>query len=105
MRLVWLSDRVSKNERPVRGGIEQALAAVGFAGLLLDIAVVDQLAQHAGQALLGDLEDVEQVGDRHAGLEIDEIQHPVVGAAEILTLEQWRRRRRRSRDRRRRTAP
>ena len=70
------------------GGVEQALAAVGLAGLLFDIAVVDQLAQHAGKALLGDFQDIEQVGNRHAGLEVDEIQDAVVGPAETLPFKQ-----------------
>src|SRR5439155_12051416 len=70
------------------GGKQQALAAIGGAGLLLDIAVIDQLPQDSGEALLGDLEDVQQVGDRHAGLQIDEIQHPVVSAAKALAFKQ-----------------
>ena len=44
------------------GGVEQALPAVGGAGPLLDIALVDQLLEHAGQALLGDVEDLQKVG-------------------------------------------
>ena len=88
MRLVWVADSTSKKLPALFGGVEQALAAVGVAGLLLDIAIVDQLAQHAGEALLGDLENIEKIGDRHAGLEIHEIQHAVMGAAETLPLEQ-----------------
>ncbi len=82
-----LSDRKrSKEAAAFFSGMEKALAAIGMAGALFDIAVVDQLAQHARQALLGDLEDIEKVGDGHARAQIDEIQHPVVGAAEPLTL-------------------
>ena len=63
--------------------IEQALAAVLAAGALLDEAGIDQLLQDARQALLGDLQDVEQVGDRQAGIAVDEMQHAVMRAAEV----------------------
>ena len=66
---------------------EKALAAVGAAGLLLDISLVDQLLQHAAKALLGDLEHVEQVGDAQAGVSVDEMQNAVMGAAEAEILE------------------
>ena len=39
-------------------------------GLLHDEASIDELLQDAGQALLGDLQDVEQVGDAQAGLPV-----------------------------------
>ena len=65
------------------GGKQQPLAAVRAAGALHDIALVDQLLQHAAQALLGDVEDVEQIGDAQARMAIDEMQHAVMGAAEI----------------------
>src|SRR5690606_21904803 len=68
--------------------MEEALAPVGVAGFLLNIAVVDQLAQYPRQALLGNLEDVEQVGNRHAGAQIDEIEDPVMGPAKALSLEE-----------------
>jgi hypothetical protein len=42
--------------------------------LLLDEAGVDQLLQHAAEALLGDLENVEEVGDAHAGVAVDEME-------------------------------
>ena len=50
--------------------------------LLHHIALVDQLLEHAAERLLGDVEDLEQVGDLHAGIAVDEMQHPVMGAAE-----------------------
>ena len=105
MRLVWVCGQRLEELAALVGGVEQALAAVGVAGPLLDVAVVDELAQHAGEALLGDLEDIEQVGDRHAGLEVDEVEHAVMRAAEALASRAVHRRRRRSRDRQRRTAP
>ena len=69
------------------GGEQQPLAAIGAARLLHDIALVDQLLQHARQALLGDGEDVEQVGDAQARMAIDEMQHAVMRAAEAEILE------------------
>ena len=45
-------------------------------------ALIDQLLEHAAERLLGDVEDLQQVGDLHAGIAVDEMQHPVMGAAE-----------------------
>ena len=66
------------------GRVEQALAAVERPGLLLDEAVVDELLQDAAEALLGDLEDVEEVGDADAGMAVDEMDDAVMGAAEAV---------------------
>ena len=66
----------------LRRDIEQALAAVVRALLLHHIALVDQLLEHAAERLLGDLQDVEQVGDLHARIAVDEMQHAVMRAAE-----------------------
>ena len=56
---------------PALGGrIELALAAVARPLHLHDVAGVDQLLQHARQALLGDLQHVEQVGHRQPGLRL-----------------------------------
>ena len=66
----------------LRRDVEQALAAVVLALLLHDVALVDQLLEHAAERLLGDLQDVEQVGDLHAGMAVDEVQHPVMRPAE-----------------------
>ena len=60
------------------GRVQQPLASVGLARHLHDPPLVDQLLEDAGQTLLGDLEDVEQVGDAQAGMAVDEVQHPVV---------------------------
>ncbi len=48
----------------------------------IDIALVDQLLEHAAQALLGDVEDVQEVGDAQARMAVDEMEHPVMGPAE-----------------------
>src|SRR6185437_5098629 len=67
---------------PLRGRVEQALAAIALAFLLLDVAFVDQLLEHAAERLLGDLENVEQRRDLHTWVAIDEMQHAMVGTAE-----------------------
>ncbi len=73
------------------GGEQQPLAAIGAARLLHDIALVDQLLEHARQALLGDGQNVEQVGDAQARMAIDEMQHAVMRAAEAEILRGSRR--------------
>src|SRR5262249_34679935 len=64
------------------GRIEQALAPIGASSPLHDIALVDELFQHAAKALLGDLQDVEQIGDPQARMSGDEVQYAMMGAAE-----------------------
>ncbi len=49
------------------GGKELALAAVDGAGAHLDIAFVTQFLEDAIEALFGDLQNIEQFGDREAG--------------------------------------
>src|SRR5690606_24258069 len=53
--------------------IEEPLAAVLLAGLLLDKATLDELLQHAGEALLGNAQDIKQFGDRDAGVTADKV--------------------------------
>ena len=80
--------RQRQRQRAALGGrVELALAAVARALHLHDVAGVDQLLQDARQALLGDLQHVEQFGDRQPGLAVDEMQHPVMGAAEAVVGE------------------
>ena len=69
------------------GGVKQALPAVVIAGLLDDIALVEQLLEHPAERLLGDAQDVQQVGDLQAGIAVDEMHHPVMGPAEPESLE------------------
>ena len=69
------------------GRVEQALASVRSARLLHDISLVDQLLEDAAQALLGDVEHVEQVGDCETRMAIDEMQHAVMRPAEAEILE------------------
>ena len=66
---------------------KQAMAAVVRALLLHHVAFVDELLEHAAERLLGDAQDIEQVGDLHAGVAVDEMQHPVVRAAEAELLQ------------------
>ena len=46
------------------------------------VALVHQLLEHPAERLLGDLQHVEQIGDLHARMAVDEMQHAVVRAAE-----------------------
>ena len=68
-----------QGERLAFGGNEEKpLPPVGRAGALDHIAIVDQLPQHAAEALLGDFENIEEIRDADAGVAVDEMQHPVV---------------------------
>ena len=65
-----------------RADIEQPLAAVVGAFFLDHIAFIDELFEDAAERLFGDPQNVEQVGNLHAGIAVDEMQHAVVRAAE-----------------------
>jgi hypothetical protein len=64
------------------GRVEEPLATVERSGLLLDEALVEKLLQNTAEALLGDLEDVEQVVDADTGMAVDEMDDTVMGAAD-----------------------
>jgi hypothetical protein len=96
-RLVRLRSKLGQRTRDARGlqprelhrqrlafrrDVEQALAAVVRALLLHHVALIDELLEHAAERLLGDLENVEQLRHLHAGIAVDEMQHPVMGPAE-----------------------
>src|SRR6202142_3406304 len=66
----------------LRRHIQETLPPVLRAFLLHHEALIDQLLEHAAERLLGDVEDLQQVGDLHAGIAVDEMQHPVMGAPE-----------------------
>ena len=70
-----------------RTDIEQPLTPILGALLLHDIAFVDQLLEHAAERLFGDFQDVEQFGDFHAGIAIDEMQHAMMRPAEAEPLQ------------------
>ena len=63
------------------GRIKQPLAPVALAFFLQNVAFVDELLEDAAERLLGDAQNVQQVRDLDAGIAIDEMQHPMVGAA------------------------
>jgi len=65
-----------------RRDVEQALAAVVGALLLHHVALIDELLEHAAERLLGDFQHVEQLRNLHAGIAVDEMQHPMVRAPE-----------------------
>jgi len=69
------------------GGEKKALPAVVIAGLLHDIAFVEQLLEHAPERLLGDSQDVQEVGDLQTRIAADEMQHPVMRPPEPESLE------------------
>jgi len=62
--------------------MKEPLAAILGALALHHIALVDQLLEHAAERLLGDLQNVEQVGNLDAGIAVDEMQHAVMRPAE-----------------------
>ena len=68
--------------------VELAMAAVRFAGARLDEALRDQLLEDAVEALLGDAQDFEQLGDGQSGLPTNKMQHPVMRASEAEGFEQ-----------------
>src|SRR5262249_36918963 len=61
---------------------QPALASVSRAALLLDVALLDQILQHAADRLLGDLQDRQQMADRLSAVAADEIERAVMRAAE-----------------------
>src|SRR5206468_4589213 len=63
------------------GDEQQALAAITLAFFLHDVALVDQLLEHAAERLLGDTQNVEQVGNLHAGIAVHKVQYAVMRAA------------------------
>src|SRR3712207_5439544 len=65
-------------------GEKEALAAVRGPGPLLDEPLLDELLQDAVEALLGDAQNVQKLGDGQAGLPIDEMENAVMGAAEAV---------------------
>ena len=70
------------------GRKKEALAPVARAGTHIDIAAVEQVLHHAIETLFGDLEDVQQLGHRQSRPAADEVQHPVMRAAEAEAVQQ-----------------
>jgi hypothetical protein len=63
------------------------LPTIVVPGLLDDVALVQKLLEHAAQRLLGDAQDIQEVGDLQPGIAVDEMQHPVMRPAEAERLE------------------
>ena len=66
----------------LRRDVEQPLAAIVGALLLQDVAFVDQLLEHAAERLFSDLQHVQQFGNLHAGVAVDEMQDAMMRPAE-----------------------
>ena len=64
-----------------------SLAPVARALLLEDETLVNQVLEDPAQALLGDLQNVEQARHRHPRIAADEMDDPVVGPSEAELLE------------------
>ena len=82
MRCGLQAGELERQRLALRRHEQQPLAAVLRALLLHHVALIDQLLEHAAERLLGDVQDVEQVGDLHARIAVDEMQHAVMRAAE-----------------------
>ena len=65
-----------------------ALPSVGVAEAALDVAALDQILEHAVEALLGDLQNIEEFRDGQARAPRCEIEHPMMGATEPIPGEQ-----------------
>ena len=73
--------------RAADGEGEMALPGVAGAAGLGDVVLFDQGGEDAGEALLGDAEDGEEVADGNAGATADEVDGTVMGAAEVEIVE------------------
>ena len=59
---------VARQPPPLGRRVKKPLPAIAHPGPLLHIILVEQLLQHAAEALLGDAQDIQQFGDGEAGL-------------------------------------
>ena len=66
---------------------KQSFTSVGLARSLCHEAFVDQLLEDAGEALFGDLEDMQKIRDPEAGVAVDEMQDAMVRAAKAILFE------------------
>src|SRR5262249_2506675 len=69
------------------GQPQQALATVTCAALLLDVALLQEILQHPGDRLLGDLQDRQEMSHGVPGMAADEIERAVMRPAELIVLE------------------
>ena len=80
-----LACRLVETAREVRTFFRHAqppLAAIVDPRLLRDPAFVDELLQHAGKALLGDLQHLQQVRHPQARIAVDEVENAVMRPAQ-----------------------
>ena len=68
--------------------VKLALPAVDDAGAHFHIALVAQFLEYAVEALFGDLQNIEKLGDGEARTPADEMQDAVMGAAKAVIFEQ-----------------
>ena len=73
--------KLQRERAPFFGHVQQPLAAIARTFPLHDIALIHQLLEDAAERLLGDAQKLEQVGDLHARIAIDEVEHAMMGAA------------------------
>src|SRR5215212_44766 len=66
---------------------QEAVAPVVWSLLLQHIALIHELLEHAPERLFGDAQSLQEIGDLHSGIAIDEMQHPVVRSPEPKLLE------------------
>ena len=81
MRRRWAAESSCSSSAARLGQLQVALAAVLAPDPALDQPVLDQLAQHPVQALLGDAEDLQELVDRQPRAAVDEVDRPVVRPA------------------------
>src|SRR5262245_48773708 len=62
--------------------IQEALTAILLTLPLQHITLIDELFEHTAERLFRDVEDLKQIRHLHAGVAIDEMQHPMMGAPE-----------------------
>ena len=63
------------------------MPAVVVAGLLHDVAFIEQLLENAPERLLGDAQYVQEISHLQAGIAVDKMQHPVMGPPKTESLQ------------------
>ena len=72
----------------VRRRVELPAATIEGAGSNLDEVLVDEFSQHAVQALLGDPQYLQKLGDRQPRPPADKIEDAMMGAPKSISFEQ-----------------
>lgn len=67
--------------------MQQPLTPVVGAWALFNEVLIDELFQDSAKALFCDPKNVEEVGDHDPRIAVNEMQHPVVGAPELILCE------------------